>query len=357
LLNDFKVYYSASQALMNGDEPYGVAFGLSSGYFKYSPVTLFLFSPYTLASFETAKIIHFVVISLSSIFVLLFGYRLCSDYFGYDLRRPSLLLMLMLVLAAVHLTRELHLGNINMILLLLFLLAVYLLQERRLYTSGLLWALMFLLKPYFLILLLPMIAARQVKLLAITVVATVALLLLPAAFMGFDANTAMLADWMAVMRGHAGGFSEHTFSSIVTSYSGIPLSHAAQYIFVAGTAILYAAIRINEFRRKKLYSPKQQVFDLFILLAFVPNLVITDSQHFLFSVPLIFLVIAYLQQEVKWYLVLAFTVLWFFYGANSNDLLGNPLSDAFDTYSTIGVANLGLILLLIFTDWRLYRKG
>jgi hypothetical protein len=46
-LNDFKVYYSAAQALISGEQVYGVPFGLDTGFYKYSPFVAMLFVPYT----------------------------------------------------------------------------------------------------------------------------------------------------------------------------------------------------------------------------------------------------------------------------------------------------------------------
>ena len=357
LLNDFKVYYSASEALIEDGKPYGVAYGLSSGYFKYSPITLFLFSPYTLFSFEAAKTIHFIVIALFSTGVFFLILNLCSAYFGQKVKKRSGFLCLLLLLSAVHLTRELHLGNINMLLLFFFLTAIYLLHEGKHYQSAFFWTLVIFLKPYFLILLLPVFIAKNWRLMLTIVGYSVLFLLLPALFIGFDENLSLLADWLITMRDHtAGGFSEHTFSSIFTSYTGVKLPGAAQYVFIALTGIIYLVIRSGAFTAKQIYTRKTQLFDFFILIALVPNLVITDSQHFLFSLPLIGLILSYIKLDMRWYYIAAFTVLWFFYGANSNDLLGNPLSDKFDTFSTIGVANLGLIVMLILMDRRFYRE-
>ncbi|MBK7618262.1 MAG: hypothetical protein IPJ10_02835 [Flavobacteriales bacterium] len=36
-LNDFRVYYGAGEALLNGEPLYGVAHGLGTGMFKYAP--------------------------------------------------------------------------------------------------------------------------------------------------------------------------------------------------------------------------------------------------------------------------------------------------------------------------------
>ena len=54
-LNDFRVYYSAAQALVNHQQVYGIPFGLQTGFFKYSPFVAILFVPYTFFPFEVAR--------------------------------------------------------------------------------------------------------------------------------------------------------------------------------------------------------------------------------------------------------------------------------------------------------------
>jgi len=349
LLNDFKVYYSASQVMLDGGQPYGVAFGLSSGFFKYSPVTLFLFTPYTLFSFETAKLIHFMAIAIFSIGSFLLCFSLCNRYFETKLSKRIGFLSLLLLISVVHLTRELHLGNINMIMVFLFLLAIYLMQNNKITWSALIFAVLVLLKPYFLILILPLIVARNWKLIAFIWVIIPVLILLPALFLGFDKNTELLKGWIDIMGAHnSAAISEHTFSSIFYSYTGIILESHWQLFFIGIVGAIYGLARLKELAGTKSYDQKKQLVDFFILLALIPNLVITDSQHFLFSIPLISLILGHLRQEFKWYLITTFIILLFFYGANANDLLGNQLSNKLDTFSTIGVSNLLLIFFLIY---------
>lgn len=351
LLNDFKVYYSASETLMNGGQPYGVAYGLGSGFYKYSPVTLFLFSPYTLFSFETAKTVHFIMIAFLSIGVFLLCWNLCNRYFENNLKKRIGFLSLLLLISAVHLTREMHLGNINMIMAFIFLMAIHFSLEKKIYWSAFFFVILILLKPYFLILILPLVISKNFKLISLIFVYAIALTLLPILFIGFDENTLLLKNWLLVMKGHTDGMiSEHTFSHIFYSYSGIKLASYWQLIFIGCIGFTYCICRYREFFGRLIYDEKKKLVDFFILLAIIPNLVITDSQHFLFSVPLIALILGHLKQKMSWQLITIFVVLLFFYGANSNDLLGNPLSDKFDAYSTIGLANLGLILFLILLE-------
>ena len=50
-MNDLVVAYTAAQQLLSGQQIYGKAFGLGSGFYKYSPFTLFLFIPFAFLPF------------------------------------------------------------------------------------------------------------------------------------------------------------------------------------------------------------------------------------------------------------------------------------------------------------------
>ena len=233
--------------------------------------------------------------------------------------------------------------------LFVFLLAICFLIDKKTIWSAVLFATLVLLKPYFLILILPLVISKKWKLIGWIFAFLLILILLPALIVGFDENVVLLKNWVITMSDHNSGMiSEHTFTSIFYSFSRIKLSTNWQYIFILLVGTIYILLRFKEFFGKQVYSDKKMLLDFFILLALIPNLVITDSEHFLFSLPLIAFILGYLKQKWNVYLVSVFTLLLFFYGANSNDLIGNPLSDKLDTYSTIGLANLGLIFLLIF---------
>jgi hypothetical protein len=145
-----------------------------------------------------------------------------------------------------------------------------------------------------------------------------------------------------------GMLSEHTFSSIIKNYSGLQLAGYWQYIFIALIAFVFLSLRISYFNKVKIYTPELIISDVFILVALIPNLVITDSQHFLFSIPMLCLILIHLFINPSKVIIVLFSILFFFYGMNSNDLLGNPLSNTLDTYSTIGVSNLLLVLLFLY---------
>src|SRR5690242_14024338 len=97
-LNDFKVYYSAAQALVNGQQVYGVPFGLDTGYYKYSPFVAMLFVPYTFLPYEIAAIIHFIVLCAATILTIITLGRLVGRYFlPLKIRTENLLMSLALL--------------------------------------------------------------------------------------------------------------------------------------------------------------------------------------------------------------------------------------------------------------------
>jgi hypothetical protein len=90
------------------------------------------------------------------------------------------------------------------------------------------------------------------------------------------------------------------------------------------------------------------IMEWFVLVAILPNLVKTDSEHFLCSLPLILMIIFYLAEKKNVFLIVFFIILIFFYGGNSTDLLGAELSDALFNMGLIGVSNLFIIAFALF---------
>jgi hypothetical protein len=91
-----------------------------------------------------------------------------------------------------------------------------------------------------------------------------------------------------------------------------------------------------------------QLLFYFLLIASVPNFLITDTEHFLFSIPLLLLITSYLIKARNIPLSLLFIILAFFYGGNSSDMLGNEGSDNFDKLGFLGLSNLVFIGFILF---------
>ena len=149
-LNDFRVYFLAAKAFIAGEQVYGVSFGLGTGFFKYSPLTLLLFTPYTVVPIQVANTIHFFINTSCAIASFLVIEQIIVDHlFVPKTKRTHLLLMLVFVCVLNHLFREVHLGNINMVIVLALSIALSLILRSKSITAGFLLALVIITKPYF----------------------------------------------------------------------------------------------------------------------------------------------------------------------------------------------------------------
>ncbi|MBK7129268.1 MAG: DUF2029 domain-containing protein [Crocinitomicaceae bacterium] len=352
-MNDFKVYYEASSDFLSGKNPYHEAYGLSSGYYKYAPATLPFFALYHVAHFEAAKMIHYLICSAMFVLSLIMIVNYLKPTNKSNNSRYLLLFAIGLVVAAVHLTREMHLGNINLVLIFLVVAFAFMYGKNHKLVATACFAAVLLLKPYMILLGLPLIFKREWKMIFQTAAIIILLSIVPILFTGLDMFISMYKAWFNNMLTHNEGmFSEHTITSIINAYTGLSLTPTWNFIFYLIAGLLFIMLRFSYFTRYKQYTQPLFLLDIFAQLAILPNLMITDSQHFLFTIPLVCLLIFYLIKENRLLNWVVFTLLIFFYGANSNDLLGNPLSDTFDRYSTIGLANL----LLIGWTWVIWNK-
>ena len=117
-LNDFRVFYDACNALLADQQVYGKNFGLDTGFYKYAPSTLILFVPLAYLPYSLALSIYFFLLSFAVVLLLK---SITQFWFKKEKNQQlkfwfSIFLMLSV---AVHLIRELHLGNTNLLLLLL----------------------------------------------------------------------------------------------------------------------------------------------------------------------------------------------------------------------------------------------
>jgi hypothetical protein len=364
-LNDFRVYYSAAQAFLDGQPVYGRPFGLASGYYKYSPFVLLFFTPASVLPFKAAAIIHFWVISFCSIACMLAGFTILSEYLNPAAGRyKNLVLSASFVVLMNHLTRELHLGNVNMILVLLLLLALLLLLENRQVASGVLFALALLFKPYLVLLALPLVFHGRYRMLitAAAAVAASALVLVPVS--GFTGTLMLHREWIGAMMVHGQTMeSRQTLEAMAGMLTGACSCGWIRYlilcIVVAAYALFFLASRNK--RRAALFSSgsgdQLMIIGYFTLFAVIPNLVVTDTEHFLFTLPLVLLVTGYLFTQRN-LLFMTLAVLFFLlYMGTSSDLMGAGLSHWLEERGSIGIGNLGIIALSVFVFTRLTEKS
>lgn len=352
-LNDLRVYYMAADALWNGAPVYGSVFGEDTGLYKYAPSVLLFFFPYLPFSFGTAALLHFAVMGLQVMAVLVLIERLLrTQVFDRELPRPNLRAGLSLLFVAVLLVRELHMGNINLGLLVLVLAGTLFGGHRRDALAGIFFGAAWFLKPYLLLLIVPYVMRGRWELLRSAGATMLVGLALPLLYPGPAEWWPLHAAWVHSMIHHTAVLeSPDTFAHWLQQAAGAPLPTAVRLlpIMLAGLALAWIGRR-NALQHKN--DVGLLAMEVLCAFAIVPNLVITDQQHFMFSWPLIGVVLAYLFLRKDALLTALFAVAMFGYATRSTDLWGGAMEDRLVWCGILGMGNILLIGVAIAAFWR-----
>ncbi|MGA3013616.1 MAG: glycosyltransferase 87 family protein [Bacteroidales bacterium] len=361
-LTDFNVYYAAAKNLTNGSAVYLQAFGDGSGYYKYSPVILCFFMPYLALNYYVASVIHFTILSAAFFYAFVLIYRMLTRYFFQEpVKRAGQLLSIAFTGMVIHLVRELYLGNINILLLCLCLVALRHYLKGKTVSGSILFGIVLLTKPFYLLLILPLLFRKRIKAIAVIALTILVGLLLPFALFGIDRTLSLYSGWMKIMEVHTAVFPGKNTLEYLVGYYFIPdLPWYTDMIIIFVVAVIFSVfnwfnLKLEKSRTLPGKSGDQDfIFEWWILLALIPNLVKTDSEHFLSTAPLLAFLVFFIALRKKYWLIPVMVILIFFYGANSKDLLGSTLSERLFSMGLFGLSNLILVILsfVSFLDFR-----
>jgi hypothetical protein len=350
-LCDFKVYYTATANLISGGPVYLVSFDSGSGFYKYSPATLFFFLPYQVFNFKTAEIIHFSILGIAYWYTMILIWTLIREYFiTTPVKHEVWLVSISFICILIHFTREMSLGNINIILLMLCCLAILSIISGKDLKGGILLGIVVLAKPYLLILLLPLLLRKKWRVIMWLSVTILCGLIIPFIFPGPKASIALYGDWIKSILLHGEGYPgmtslDYFIRNLVSSWPswGILVIFFTCYALIA--VFITANIRSEKQDKKETgLANRNFAFECFILIALLPNLIKTDWVLLLFSAPLITFMVFYIAFQKRYWWIPVMIIIIFFYGANSDDLLGRSLSH---TILQSGLMGLGNFLLVI----------
>lgn len=349
-LYDFQVMYGAAEAYLSDEAVYGVPFGLKTGFYKYSPFTMLAFTVYTLFTFKTAGVIHFLLIGACAIGSILRLEQLFRQYCPPVRKRTFWLLLAVFLSVFVHFFRDIHLGNINIVLVFLLTVALQLAIRDRSKSAGLILAFVIMAKPYFLVCGLPFLAFGRWKVILSTVVWVSFFIGVTVLVIGWSESLRLHQEWFTAMMDHSSYLrSSHTLFSLCATYLGVNVpSRYAFYLFpVMALLLIYLIDRMTK-RLVKIGVDEGEVklqgllMLFFLLMALIPGIFITDTEHFLFSLPLI-VHCCFQRRHTSWWWVVLLVMILVLYGGNSSDLLGKDLSVKVDQWGLLGISNVMLI--------------
>ena len=342
--NDFKVYYLAAIDFFKGNDPYIHNYGLDTGYFKYPPFTLFLFKPFTFFSYGVAQLIHLLLLTVSLCFSFYYTKKLATSL---QIKFHKSALYLGFLFVAIHLVREFHMGNINLYLLALFLSGLYQNQKKNTPLSALFWSLMLILKPITILSLLVLVFYKEWKTILWMSGLGILFFLFPIITEGWNGNIDLWTGWFNSISSHGEYIvSENSLTYLANYYFGIESQWGPSFLFLV---VLLSLFLYDFYKAKKLSFIEWTV----LFTAFSPNFFVTDTQHFLLSLPLILLNLAQLKNQKSTVSYILIILVFILFSINSNDLWGKELSNVFDAAGVLGLGNLVLIGgYLVYTNLR-----
>jgi alpha-1,2-mannosyltransferase len=353
---DFRVYYDAASALISGEQVYGKAFGLSSGFYKYSPLACVFFIPLALLPYVAAAVIYYFLITTGIIF---FSIRV-SNYVEKE-RSAAHNLSLPIITGVFlidHLERELHLGNINLFLLIALFECYHLIRSNREWIGGALLGMVLLFKPHFLLLIPYLIWKKRMSALLGAFISIALGIATPALIWGWERNNELVRNWLFAMTEHNISLqtSPNTIYGLInhTCMNG----HAGAWLVIAVLLVvccLFALLILsNDKREGNIGSNKLRYSEYFLLIALVPNLVHTDTEHFMWIWPMLALAIQFtIQSKHPYKTAAAVTLMVAFipFAINSPDLVGKQVQRIFDE-GGLGIANLMILSVALFAASR-----
>jgi hypothetical protein len=350
-LNDFKVYYLSAKAMLEGQQIYGIPHGLDSGFYKYSPFVLLFYIPLTLLPYKAACIIYYfgIVIAILLVFSLI-RYFFVKFISHEPVKYQGWILSVAFVFALNLLYRELHLGNTNIFLLLLILLMAKLVTESRYFIAGILLGLILLFKPFFLILAIPIILHKKQRI----IIGAASLFVLQAAVIiilfGWKLFYFLHAEWIKTMFSHSSSFpSGNNIEYLVRNFitANLP-SNFGYFLLLAVMLFLIIFFFYKNYAKNKTVNKSEDnknfLLECFISIAIIPSILNTDTEHFLYTLPLILLIIFDVFIRKKTLLFICLFLLFLLYGTNSNDIVGKIIGDFYNRIGAVGISNLLLFI-------------
>ena len=352
---DFRVYYDAANALIHGDTLYGKAFGVSSGFYKYSPFACIPFIPLALLPYGIASVFYYL---LTTAAIIWFSLRVSKVVSGTETLNTLTLPILTGLFLIDHLERELHLGNVNLLLLIALFESYVLLKSNRNAKGGALYGLVLLFKPHFL-LLLPYLIWKKRIIAVSSCFAVIGLgLLIPTAALGWQQNVQLLQQWAHAMSDHniALQLSPNTIYGLINNafMHGNAGAWLVLTCLVAVASCFAFLILRNDRMAGARWSSDVRFTEYFLLVALVPNLVHTDTEHFMWVWPMLALAIyESMKTDGIWRKtrIALLTLAFIPFALNSPDIVGRKIRLLFDE-GGLGVANVLILVCALMPSYK-----
>jgi hypothetical protein len=360
-LSDFEVYYKAAARILNGDNLYRYAED-DHYVFKYSPVSAIYYIPFTVLPLTFARFVYWIFLSLLIVSGFFLSARLTRDGVNgsFEAQKTNTVILLAGLILALHFLRELHLGQVNYLLLFIYTSALYFYIRGRNTSFSMLIAASLFLKPFALIFIPYLVVQKKFRTAALILSIAILIGLLPLLFYSSVSETLMQYRWwldeLGIELSHKQGLldpANHTIFSVVARYTPLGfimnspiVAEIYQLILLVAIGIFVLVfIRTGKNEKGKVSLAANYISDFSLLIALIPLLAFTSENAFIFSQPMVFILLFCFNRFrlfEKFLAVTGFLLL----GGNFSEALGRELSKTINDLSLISIGTIILIYLL-----------
>lgn len=357
---DFRVYYDAANAFIHDTQLYGKAFGVSSGFYKYSPFACIPFIPLAVLPYSVASFIYYLIIVAAICWFMVKLFDEIHPNTNWKSGHKGWALFFVALFMADHLERELHLGNVNLFLLIMAFAIFDFLRKNKNKSAGILFGVLLLFKPHFLILIPYFIWKKKWTTLFASAGSVLVGILLPTLIKGYQGNIQLHAEWLIAMKDHNVKLEEspNTMYGIVNHFL---LNHHGGLWLIGLLLLITAGLFALFLLRNKRVEKNEDIrfSEYFLLIALIPNLTHTDTEHFMWSWPLIaYVIISLITTQIrhKLYYIIVMFLAFIPYCVNSPDIVGKQIRFLFDEGGLLGTANILILICAVLIALEQSRK-
>jgi len=352
-LADFEVYYKAAEHILAGQNLFRIT---EDGFyvFKYSLTSAVYFIPFTLFSFDIAKIVYWLLLTgliIAGFYISL--KMIAPDLFRDNPKKVNNIFLLAFLVLVVHIQRELHLGQVNHVLLVLYIFSLYFFNQNKFYLTSVFLALSLFIKPFALIFLPYFIVSKKYKIVFLFLIFSVVLFFIPLLFYNGTEFLNQTFYWFEELRIELNNKqnileqANHTVFSVLVRYTPLKTIEFTQLIvkiyqviilFIIGVLVLW-------FIKKGRAVKNGEIAEFALFISIIPLISFTSQNAFGFVELLVFIFLANFHKfslAEKVLIIMGFVLT----GGNIHDLWGYKLSSFFQHISLVTFGTLILISIL-----------
>jgi Glycosyltransferase family 87 len=353
-MSDFHVYYVAASRMVHGENLYRP---VEDGFyhFKYSPTSAIFFIPFSFLPSVAAQTTYWFFLALMVCLGLYLSLLMIAPRFKIedDVGKINTLVLLTALVASVHVSRELELGQVNQLLFVIYVIAVYFFSRGRHVASAFFLAASLFLKPFALIFLPWLLIRRKWRLVLFFILFSVGFATVPIVFMHPGTIIPQYQAWlqeMAIELSHKQALlakENHTIFSLIARYT--PLRYTRLVVdhvplFQAMVLAVIASVFLYCMHRGKGLKDGF-VCEAAVLISLIPLLTFTSHNAFGFT-ELAIMILLYHFKTLKMPEKILAAAGMVCVGGNIYDIVGRKLWFILNDLSLVGVGAVLLIAAL-----------